>query len=206
MANCTGLGYVRHSEPSSIGTDTLIKSYRGGGNSFNTELMKFLINAGVQKELLQEIPRIALEVKYYTTFVGYGQPDVEFAEKLVNDLRGNGISCWLYSLDYTPGKRTWKEIKTRRSEADKMIILCSSNSLIRDGLLKELEEQIDEDPDKLIPVSLDNLWKQKGFKIIRANRDLKPWLMERNYADFSEPSKYDESFDRLLEALERKDH
>lgn len=143
--------------------------------------------------------------KYYSAFIGYGQPDVKFAMKLVMDLRAKNIDCWLYSLDHTAGERTWKEIVLRRRKAERMIVLCSANSLIRDGLLKELEEQIDEDPDKIIPISLDNLWKEEGFLVMRAGHDLKPFLKERNYADFKNESIYVESLNKLLTALQRKD-
>jgi len=50
-----------------------------------------------------------------------------------------------------------------------MIVICSSESLIRDGLLKEVEEQIDEDPDKIIPISIENLWKEKVFLLSELN-------------------------------------
>ena len=142
---------------------------------------------------------------YYTAFVGYGGPDRDFAEKLVKDLKENGVSCWLYSLDYTPGERTWGEIGLKREESEKMIVLCSSKSLVRDGLLKELEEQIDDDPDKIIPISLDNLWKEKGFLVMRAGRDLKPSLLDRNYADFSNELNYKDALASLIKALERKE-
>jgi len=132
--------------------------------------------------------------QYYSCFISYGKPDKDFTEKLISDLEAKGVSCWLYSLDATPGERIWREIGRKRREADKMIVLCSANSLIRDGILKEIEEQIDENPDKIIPISLDNLWKERGFRVMRAFRDLKPFLMDRNYADFSDLSKYETWF------------
>ena len=85
-----------------------------------------------------------------------------------------------------------------------MIVLCSGNSLVRDGALKEIEEQVNEDPDKMVPVSCDNLWKEPGFKVMRGSRDLKPFLLDRNYADFSDAESYGKSLERLLKGLERK--
>lgn len=137
-------------------------------------------------------------------FFCYGQPNEAFATKLVDDLRARGVSCWLYNLDSTPGERTWQEIGRRRREADKMIVLCSAESLIRNGVLKEIEEQIDEDPDKIIPISLDNLWKEKGFRVMRSERDLKPFLLGINYVDFSDESTYEDSLNKLLKGLKLK--
>lgn len=121
---------------------------------------------------------------------------------LCKNLESRGVSCWLYAMDATPGERTWEEIGKRRREAEKMIVLCSAQALVRDGVLKEIEEQIDEDPDKMVPVSLDNLWKERGFRVMRGNRDLKPFLLERNYADFTKS--YQEALERLIKGLERR--
>ena len=85
-----------------------------------------------------------------------------------------------------------------------MIVVCSAKSLIRDGVLKEIEEQIDEDPEKIIPISLDDLWKSNGFRVERGSRDLKPFLLDPNYADFSN-SAYSKPFKKLLSSLTRKD-
>jgi len=203
LSTVKGLGTVLHQWPSKVDVDTLIDSVRAAGG-LTDDLKTFFTNAGVPRELLDAIPGIAAEVKYYSSFVGYGQPDIGFAKKLVEDLRARGASCWLYSLDHTVGERTWREIGERRRTAEKMIILCSVKSLIRDGLLEELEDQINEDPDKLIPISLDDTWKEKGFRVMRGEKDLKPFLMDRNYAAFSDPSRYQESLNSLLRGLERK--
>lgn len=145
-----------------------------------------------------------VKIRYNTVFICYGQPDLTFATKLKKDLEKKGVSCWLYSLDYTPGDRTWKEIGQRRREAEKMVVLCSSKYLVRDGVRREIEEQIDEDPEKIIPISCDDLWKERGFQVMREDRDLKPFPIERNYADFGEKAKYEESLNRLLKGLEWK--
>jgi hypothetical protein len=203
LLSAQGLGNVRHLSPSSVDVDTLILSIRGTGGVLTGELEGFFRNAGVPKELLDALPGIATEIKYCRIFVGYGQPDLAFADKLVDDLRRRGVSCWLYTRDHTAGEDTWREIDRRQQEAEKMIAICSAESLMQDGVLKELERQIDEDPEKVIPISRDNLWKKDGFLIMRAGHDLKPFLMRRNYADFSDPSKYEVSLDSLLKALER---
>jgi len=204
LSSAKGLDSVVHRGPSTIAIDTLIASFRSAGNRLTPELETFFLGAGVPKNLLAELPRIVAEVKYCTTFICYGEPDLSFAQRLSQDLKDKGMSCWLYSMDETPGERTWKEIVERRREAEKMIVLCSGKSLVRNGALKEIEDQIDEDPDKMVPISLDNLWKEDGFKVMRGSRDLKPFLHERNYADFSDPAAYDNSLERLIRGLERQ--
>lgn len=104
----------------------------------------------------------------------------------------------------TPGKRAWAEIGENRRNAEKVIVLCSLPSLMRDGVKKEIEDQIDEDPEKIIPISLDNDWQAPGFEVRRGTRDVKPFLLERNWADFAKLP-YEEALERLLRALRRAD-
>ena len=88
-----------------------------------------------------------------------------------------------------------------------MVVLCSAAALVRPGVRKEIEEQIDEDADKLVPISLDDLWTQSGFLVVRDGRDLKPFLVERNRLDFSgweaDQGRYDQALELLLKGLTR---
>lgn len=203
MAHGVGLEAVKHKGPAFIDYNTLIISFLKAGNQFTPGMEIFFINAGVPRQLLDTLPKILAKIQYCSCFVCYGQPDLAFAKKLVKDLKAKGVSCWLYSLDFTPGKKTWGEITLRRREAEKMIVLCSVKSLMRDGVKKEIEEQIDEEPDKMVPISLDDDWKHEGFQIKRGQHDLKPFLVERNYADFCDESKYKESLSRLVTGIKR---
>jgi hypothetical protein len=204
LSEATGLAAVNHKGPSIIGVDTLIASCRGAGNRLTPDLESFFLGTGVPKELLAALPQIVGEVEYYSCFISYGQPDVDFAKKLHDDLVARGVSCWVYALDATPGERTWKEIGRERGHADKMVVICSTAALIRDGVLKEIEEQIDDDPEKMVPISRDDIWIQTGFRVMRGSRDLGPFLRDRNYADFSDESCYEDSLQRVLKALRRK--
>jgi len=204
LSGVVGLATVNHEAPSSVGVDTLITSFRGAGNNLTPELATFFRGAGVPEELLRELPRLVAEVKYYSCFVCYGQPDVTFAKKLCQDLEARGVSCWLYDMDATVGEPTWGEIGRMRRQADKMVVLCSGQALVRPGMLKEIEEQIDEGLDKLVPISLDDFWKHPGLKVMRDGRDLKPFLLDRNYADFTNLP-YQQALERLLAGLGRQD-
>lgn len=105
-------------------------------------------------------------------------------------------------MDYTPGQRTWKEIIDKRRASHKFLVICSTASLSRDGVLKEIEQQIDENPDKIIPVSKDLHWTEPSFMIKRGMSNLKPFLHERNYADFA-TKPFNEALDRLAKAIKQ---
>jgi len=200
-----GLETVNHTGPSCVDIPTLLNSFSVAGGCLPPNLETFLLGTGVPKQLLDGMPQVVAKIKYCSCFVAYGEPDKFYAERLKKDFVAKGLSCWVYSLDSTPGERTWPEISRRRREAEKMIVLCSAKSLVRDGVLKEIEEQIDENPDKLVPISLDDTWKAAGFPVRRGARDLKPFLLERNYADFSDEKKYKQEFERLLRGLKKSE-
>jgi uncharacterized protein YjbI with pentapeptide repeats len=201
MSTCVGLKTVEYDRSNSIDFATMVRSYRGAANSFTPELKSFFIGSGIPEDLLDEMRKYFAKPSFCKCFISYGEPDLSFAEKLVKVLRERGVPAWLYHADYTPGERTWKEIGEARREAEKIIVLCSARSLIRDGFLKEIEQQIDEDPEKIIPISLDDLWRQNGFLIRRGRNDLKPFLADRNYIDFSDESRSMESLEKLLKAM-----
>jgi uncharacterized protein YjbI with pentapeptide repeats len=203
LSKCIGLDSVKHEGPSNIDVNTLTESFTLAGNCFTLEMTKLFQGSGIPLELVETFVRYFSKVKFCSSFICYGNPDIEFASKLKKDLMLRGVPCWLYSLDYTPGHPTWREITHRRREADKMIVLCSIKSLMREGVKKEIEEQIDEDPEKILPVSLDDDWKEREFRVERGQRDLKSFLVERNYADFGDKSKYQESLTRLLKGLKK---
>lgn len=200
LSAVVGLADVRPIAPITVTLDTLVASFRGAGNKFTPELRSFFRDAGVLQELLDALPAILADVKYYSCFISYGQPDLPLATKLYEDLKARGISCWLYELDKTVGKRTWGEIGEARRSADKFVVLCSVPALLRDGVLQEIEDQINEDPDRLVPVSLDDLWREPGFRIVRGNHDLRPELENRNCANFA-AKPYDEALEELLKGL-----
>jgi hypothetical protein len=139
--------------------------------------------------------------RFFTTFVSYGTPDLEFATRLVGALEAKGVKCWFYPRDYSPGKRTQAEIAQKRRDSERLVVLCSYKSLLQDGVLSEIDDQIREDPDKLIPISLDDVWLQPGYRVMWNTTDLKPFLKERNYADFTDAAAYEHSLGQLLGAL-----
>jgi len=205
LSECIGLSTVKHVGPSTMGIDTLIKTFRSAENHFSAEIEAFFLNAGVPKQLIDALPGTLMEVRYHTCFLAYGEPDKAFAERLNKDLKAKGVSSWFFHENAVAGEWMWKEINQERRRAEKMIVLCSAHGLVRDGLLKEIEEQLDEDPDKMMPVSLDNIWKQPGFVIRRGQReDFKAFLLRKTYVDFSDESKYADSFSKLLAGIKRK--
>ena len=203
LSCATGLADAEHKWKSSIGVDTLVSSFRETREGFTDDLRSFFVAAGVPEELLKELPRILGAVRYYSCFICYGQHDVEFAGKLREDLRTSDVQCWLWDKDKTIGQRTQHEIEQKLDQHEKMVVLCSVHSLLADGVRSELYRQWAKDPNKLIPVSLEEGWRHNNYRIECMGVDLKPFLIERNYADFANKP-YLEALAGLLRSLRRQ--
>jgi uncharacterized protein YjbI with pentapeptide repeats len=71
LTGTRGLDSSRHIGPSIIDHRTLLKSGRLPH--------EFLQGCGLPQELTEALPRLLADVKYYTCFISYGEPDKEFA-------------------------------------------------------------------------------------------------------------------------------
>ena len=202
LGQVRGLGTTVHTYPSSIGVDTLTKSLRVRGEIRRTELIAFFRRAGVSQELIETLPGIKAKIKYDTCLISYGAPDLIIAGALKESLTARGVSCWFYDSDKTIGKRLWHEIEEQLDKRDRMIVVCSESSLQREAVKKEIDKQIDKNPEKLVPVSVDNEWIKDEFQAKWAGRDLKSWLLDRNYADFAS-KRFEDALEDLLNGLKR---
>lgn len=205
-----GLDEIVHAGPSTIGVDTIISTAQsavGGGGRLSPEVRGFFTGAGVPEAALDAMVAPIWKRKYHSCFISYGSPDLEFATKLERDLREKGVSCWKFDTDAVPGRPLGGEIRKGRREAEKFVVTCSVKSLIRPPVTKEIEEQVDEDPNKIIPVSLDNIWTEPGFRVHGPTKDLKDFLLNNVWASFAgwekDPKRYQEGLERLLKGLER---
>ncbi|MCB9460889.1 MAG: toll/interleukin-1 receptor domain-containing protein [Anaerolineaceae bacterium] len=153
-----GLEEVRHYGPSYIDYMTLYKS-----NSFPES---FLEGCGVPELLRLYLPDlIAAERKLLSTFISYSHEDKEFARKLHRTLHGIGARVWLDEKRMKIGQRIYKTVNNAIHEYDRVILICSKDSLKSDWVDDEvtitLQRQRDlqkKDPDHyvLMPIRIDD--------------------------------------------------
>ena len=218
--NCKNLESIVHRGPSSIGLDTLMRS-------IVTIPKSFLRGAGVPDTVIDFFNSLEEGPRYYTCFISYGSPDAEFADRLYQDLAKKKVRCWKYSESAVIGRGTWANIDRGISSYDKVIVICSKDSLNRTGVLNEIERalqkeenlrkenarRIDEakskgekpkllDEDVLCPVCLDN------YVFDEWEHPRKADVTKRHTGDFREwktnKKKYDLEFGKLLRALDPK--
>ena len=203
LATCKNLNTIKKEGFNSVDFVTLILTYRDSGDRLNSEL-EYLYESAFPPKVKERLSEILSQIEYYSCFISYGSPDEAFASQLCNDLRERGIISWLWKLDYTVGADTWKEITERRRAHEKMIILCSKPSLSRPAVKREIQEQVTENPESLIPISLDDEWRKDDFEIRTNTMNLKPFLEMKNFADFSINVDYTTSLNKLLNGLRIK--
>lgn len=213
-----GLDSVVHSGPSSIGIDTLMR--------MRSNLpLQFLQGAGVPESIIRFVcsPE-GRERRYYTCFISHCSADAAFVDWLYGYLRKNRVRCWKYDEAEVIGRPVWGSAGRAITAHDKVVVVCSKNSLETPAVLNEIERALQKedwfkkengrriekakgkgeqpqllDAEVLFPVSVDDCLK--GWKHSR-----KEDVVAKHIADFSgwqsHPEKYRHELENLLHALD----
>ncbi|MFT3846175.1 MAG: toll/interleukin-1 receptor domain-containing protein [Lacibacter sp.] len=121
-----------------------------------------------------------------TVFISYGGPDEAFASLLNTNLNKAGIKTFFFPIDAKPGVKLHRIMRDGINSYDKVIFICSKNSLNRNGVINELEESLQREAREggisiLIPITLDDYvfteWEPKLS-------GLKQTLQDRVIANF----------------------
>jgi hypothetical protein len=199
LSFCRGLETVYHLGPSSIGLDTIFKS-----KGKIPEI--FLRGAGVPDIFIQYMGSLTGKAfAFYSCFISYSTKDKAFAQRLYADLQNKGVRCWLFPEDAKWGETLWGEIDSSIKLHDKVVLVCSEDSLQRPAVLRELERSLQkEDRDRknvLFPIRLDDYifdgWEheRKADVVKKVVGDFRKW---------KDHDAYQKSFDRLLRNLKGK--
>jgi uncharacterized protein YjbI with pentapeptide repeats len=142
-----------------------------------------------------------------SAFISHGAADEPFAKKLRDALHRNGVRTWLFSEDAIPGEKLHRSMSVGVNSYDRIILVCSKDSLMRTGVLNEIEQALAREAREggvsvLIPIRLDDYifdaWTLDRSDIVTAVRD-------RVVADFrgtiTDDARFQEAFARLLGSL-----
>lgn len=150
ISGVLGLDQVRHDAPSTVGIDTL---YRSGGSVDEG----FLVGAGVPQAMIEfqgSLPGV--EGSQESCFISCAAADLAFAQTLQQDLRAQGIRCWLFP-DNARGNALVDRLSTSDQEEverwvrdyDKLVVVCSQAALdsetVRNDINGAKERQQSED-------------------------------------------------------------
>lgn len=122
----------------------------------------------VAADLQRSIPKRVID-EYFSCFISHSSKDQQFCDRLYADLQANGIRAWYFPKDATWGEPVWKEIDRTIKEYDKLIAVCSKNSLRSEPVLREIERALEredvEHKSILFAVRLDSYifdsWKHE---------------------------------------------
>jgi hypothetical protein len=193
-----GLDEVRHFRLSTIGIDTISLS-KGSIPEV------FLRGAGVPDSFIRYMASlIAKPIEYYTCLVCYSDEDRHFNDRFYVDLRTNGVRAWYFRKDARWGETVWGEIDRSIKSYDKVVVICSENSLQSGPVLREIERALQREDQEgkniLFPIRIDNYifdrWKhpRKADVVSKVVGDFRGWEQDTD--------KYKAAFEKLLEALE----
>lgn len=199
-----GLDKVIHHGPSTIGIDTLLRS-RGKISQ------KFMEEIGCPIEsiapLLDWAKRYKSKRNFESVFISFGGPDEEFAKKISVRLKKEGVKTFFFPVSANFGDKLHRVMRDGVNAHDKVILICSKESLNRPGVVNEIEETLARESREggsqiLIPIRLDNYvfsdWAPEYPGLALAIRD-------RVIADFegtdNDESKFEEQISRLIDVL-----
>ncbi len=148
--------------------------------------------------------------EYYSCFISHSSTDKPFARHLFDVLRGRGIRCWIDERSMTIGDDLHASIDHGVRAQDKLILVCSEQSLRRSWwvdneittALEKEQKFMKERGEKLtvlLPVDLD------GFLFSNDAPAKAATIRSRIVGDFrawqSNSEKFSREVDRLVDAL-----
>jgi hypothetical protein len=217
LSKAKGLDEVLHVYPSAFDSVTLRKMAAGlrtAVDSRRSEVLRFLSNAGIEEPYLVVFrSQIQNPIEYFSVFLSHSSLDKEFARKLYQDLRSLGIDLWFDEGQILPGYRLIDEIDRGIKLWDKMILVCSANSLsartgwwVEEELTRALQKERNDrqrSGDRtsvIIPITIDD------YVFKQWDSAFKSTVIERHVGDFTgwhSTKKYTESLGKLVAALGR---
>lgn len=192
--------------PCSISTTTIYKS----SGQISRE---FLIKSGIPEQhvdYLLDLPKSLQPFEYRSCFISYTEKDDALAKRLYDDLKNEGVMVWRWREDAKWGKDLERDIAETVPRYDRLVLLCSEESLRSQAVHDEIELALEkeanlmrhgtENYDVLFPLDLDGYVKSDAWEHPKKRKVLKKWMGDFQGWD-SDEKKYQSSFQRLLEGL-----
>jgi hypothetical protein len=154
---------------------------------------------------MRSLTRQALE--FYKCFISFTEADDSISKRLYYDLQGAGVRCWRWKEDAQWGKTLMRSIDEAVRFYDKLIVICSEQSLNSPAVIREVERALQKEDDLarqgkesevLFPIRLDD------YIFTGWNHHRKTDLTAKNVGDFrhwKNHDSYQKAFDRLLHDL-----
>jgi len=166
----------------------------------------FLLRAGVTGEFIKAVAPLVVQ-EYYSCFLSHSSKDKRFCDRLYADLQAKRVRVFYFPEDATWGRSVWDEIDRNIQDRDKLVVVCSKDSLQSRPVLREIERALQredrEHKNILFPVQIDDYlfdeWEhpRKDDVLGKVVGDFRGWD--------TDAARYEIALQRLLKALNTKD-
>jgi uncharacterized protein YjbI with pentapeptide repeats len=201
LSGVKNLHSVKHRGASSLGVETI---YKSRGNIHEV----FLRGCGIPESFITRMHSLTDDSpEFYKCFISFTEADDVFSERLYNDLQANGVRCWRWKEDARWGKTLMSSIDDAVKQYDKLIVVCSEQSLNSPAVIREIERALQkeddlarraEDGEVLFPIRLDD------YIFTGWDQHRKADVVAKNVGDFRRWTDYDsyrKALGRLLRDL-----
>jgi hypothetical protein len=119
---------------------------------------------------------------FQSCFLSHSTQDKSFCQRLYQDLREEGVACWYFPEDAAWGQSVWGEINRGIQLYDRLLVICSKNSLTSGPVLREIERALQREDDErrqsgkdrqiLFPITIDDYvykdWQHERSQDVRS--------------------------------------
>lgn len=202
-----GLEAITHKGPSTIGIDSLYRSYGKIPSAF-------LKNSGVPDEMITYAPSLieaqGTPLQFFSCFISYSSADEAFAQKLYSRLREEKLRVWFAPEDMKAGKKIYEQIDNAIHVFDRLLIILSANSIKSEWVFTEIKkaskQEKREGKRKIFPIRLIDYEVLKNWELVDADlgKDLAQEIRSYYIPDFSDWENHDAfeaGIKRLLQDL-----
>jgi hypothetical protein len=202
LSTCSGLSTIHVSGPCIIDFHTL-RASRNLPKSF-------LLKIGLPENYINYLPDFFDEnpIRMYPVFLSHSWQNKDFANKLYEALIARGVQVWYDEKKMKPGDDIYESLSRGIEVYDKMILVCSRQSLAEswwvdreiDRILAK-ERQLHKERGKrinlLIPIRIDDhIFEWDGAKGEEVRR-----YAVGDFRDWQDETKFQKALDELIAAL-----
>lgn len=148
-----------------------------------------------ENQLLEKESPILEKESPTSVFLSHATKDKPFVRDLAQKLEQSGVNIWLDERELDIGDSLTQKIALAIDKMDYFAIVLSNNSVNSVWVQKELQDALSKELDQKRIVVLPLLLEEVAIP---------PFLKDKLYADFTSKDKFEESFQRLLKAMLKK--
>jgi hypothetical protein len=144
-----------------------------------------------------------------SVFISYGEPNVETARAINASLKSHGVKSWFFPEDALAGQKLHRVMSDGIATHDRVLLICSKESIGRAGVLNELERVLEREAREggaeiLIPITIDDFIFSDWAP---ARRDIADQVRARVIAKFPAAAgtkDFDDAVKKLVAALQKR--